>query len=296
MSEIIELIKVLRDRTGAGLMDCKKALQENDNDVEKATVWLREKGIAKQAKKASTRIAADGKAWVKAKDNKAVIYEINSETDFVANSDPFKELVEQVGDILLANEPHTMDEAMASKLNDGQSINDLFVDAGIKLGEKLSFRRYTVVHKKNSQVFGPYIHLKGKIATLTVIDGGDEELAKNISLNVCSNNPTYTTFDDIPSEIIEKETVIAKETFANDPSFSKKPEHIQEQIITGKVRSALVEQVLVEQQFILDNSKTIGQLLKEKNASVVKYFRYAVGEGIEKKQEDFASEVSSQLK
>lgn len=297
MSEIIELIKVLRDRTGAGLMDCKKALQENDNDVEKATVWLREKGIAKQAKKASTRIAADGKAWVKVKDNKAVIYEINSETDFVANSDPFKELVEEVGDILLNNEPHTMDEAMASKLNDeSKSINDLFVDAGIKLGEKLSFRRYTVVHKKNSQVFGPYIHLKGKIATLSVLEGGDDELALNVSLNVCSNNPAYITFDDIPTEIIDKETEIAKETFANDSSFKKKPEHIQQQIISGKVRSALVEQVLTEQQFILDNSKTIGQLLKEKNASVVKYFRYAVGEGIEKKQEDFASEVGSQLK
>lgn len=296
MSDLIDLIKQLRDRTGAGLMDCKKALLENNNDVEKAAVWLREKGIAKQAKKASTRVAADGKAWVKVDGNKAVVYEINSETDFVANSDPFKDLVEEVGNIVLSVEPHTMEEAMEAKNSDGKSINDLFIDAGIKLGEKLSFRRFTVVHKKNSQVFGPYIHLKGKIATLSVLEGGDSELALNVSLNVCSNNPTYITYSDIPSEIIKKETEIAKETLANDPSFAKKPEDIKEKILSGKVKSSLVEQVLDEGIFVLDNSKTIGQLLKEKNASVVHFFRYAVGEGIEKKQEDFASEVQSQIK
>ena len=280
-------------------MDCKKALLENDNDVDKAAVWLREKGIAKQAKKASTRIAADGKAWVKVSGNKAVVYEINSETDFVANSDPFTELVDEIGNILLVNEPHTMDEALACKLNDDEnskSIGDLFVDAGIKLGEKLSFRRYTVIHKKNSQVFGPYIHLKGKIATLSVLSGGDDELALNVSLNVCSNNPSYINYEDIPQEIIDKETVIAKETLANDPSFDKKPTEIQEKIIAGKVKSSLIDQVLNESAFVLDNSKTIGQLLKEKNATVCHFFRYAVGEGIEKKKEDFASEVESQLK
>lgn len=296
MSDLIDLIKQLRDRTGAGLMDCKKALLENNNDVEKAAVWLREKGIAKQAKKASTRVAADGKAWVKVDGNKAVVYEINSETDFVANSDPFKDLVEEVGNIVLSVEPHTMEEAMEAKNSDGKSINDLFIDAGIKLGEKLSFRRFTVVHKKNSQVFGPYIHLKGKIATLSVLEGGDSELALNVSLNVCSNNPTYITYSDIPNEIIARETEIAKETLANDPSFGKKPEDIKEKILSGKVKSSLVEQVLDEGIFVLDNSKTIGQLLKEKNASVVHFFRYAVGEGIEKKQEDFASEVQSQIK
>lgn len=296
MSDLIDLIKQLRDRTGAGLMDCKKALLENNNDVEKAAVWLREKGIAKQAKKASTRVAADGKAWVKVDGNKAVVYEINSETDFVANSDPFKDLVEEVGNIVLSVEPHTMEEAMEAKNSDGKSINDLFIDAGIKLGEKLSFRRFTVVHKKNSQVFGPYIHLKGKIATLSVLEGGDSELALNVSLNVCSNNPTYITYSDIPNEIIAKETEIAKEALANDPSFGKKPEDIKEKILSGKVKSSLVEQVLDEGIFVLDNSKTIGQLLKEKNASVVHFFRYAVGEGIEKKQEDFASEVQSQIK
>ena len=296
MSEIIELIKQLRDRTGAGLMDCKKALLENDNDVEKAAVWLREKGIAKQAKKASTRIAADGKAWVKVDGNKAVVYEVNSETDFVANSDPFKELVSKIGDIILKHEPHTMEEALASQDDDGKSINDMFIDAGIKLGEKLSFRRFIVCHKTDKQIFGPYVHLKGKIATLSVIEGGDDELALNVSLNVCSNNPAYVTFEDIPEEIIAKESEIAKETFANDPSFAKKPDEIKERILAGKVKNSLVDQVLVEGPFVLDDSKTIGQLLKEKNAKVVHFFRYAVGEGIEKKEEDFAKEVQSQIK
>ena len=177
MSDMINLIKQLRDRTGAGLMDCKKALLENNNNVDAACDWLREKGIAKQAKKASTRIAAEGIAWVLAEGNKAAIIEVNSETDFVANSDPFRALVKEVNSLVLANAPKTLDEAKELKNADGKSIADLFVDATVKLGEKLDFRRFEVVEKADDEVFGPYIHMNGKIATLVVLKGGNTEVA-----------------------------------------------------------------------------------------------------------------------
>jgi elongation factor Ts len=294
MSDMINLIKQLRDRTGAGLMDCKKALLENNNNVDAACDWLREKGIAKQAKKASTRIAAEGIAWVLAEGNKAAIIEVNSETDFVANSDPFRALVKEVNSLVLANAPKTLDEAKELKNADGKSIADLFVDATVKLGEKLDFRRFEVVEKADDEVFGPYIHMNGKIATLVVLKGGNAEVANGVALNVCSNNPAYVNETDIPAEVIAKETAVQKEAANNDPSFAKKPAAIQDKIIAGKVNKVLFDSVLVDEPFIFDDSKTVGQYLKENNACVVKTVRYAVGEGIEKRQDDFAAEVAAQ--
>lgn len=295
MSNIIELIKQLRDRTGAGLMDCKKALIENGEDLEKAALWLREKGIAKQEKKAS-RTAAEGVAWVKTSGNKAAIIEINCETDFVANSDPFRELVKGVNDIVLAAEPKTKEEALACADKDGKSIKDLFVDAGIKLGEKLDFRRFAIIEKSDDEIFGPYIHMNGKIATLVVLKGGDAEIANGIALNVCNDNPTYISDADIPSDVIARETEIEKEASLNDPSFAKKPANIQEKIIEGRVKKNLGSSVLTEQVYILDQEKKVGDVLKASKATVSSFIRYAVGEGIEKKQEDFAAEVASQMK
>ncbi len=295
MSNIIELIKQLRDRTGAGLMDCKKALIENGEDLEKAALWLREKGIAKQEKKAS-RTAAEGVAWVKTSGNKAAIIEINCETDFVANSDPFRELVKGVNDIVLAAEPKTKEEALACTDKDGKSIKDLFVDAGIKLGEKLDFRRFAIIEKSDDEIFGPYIHMNGKIATLVVLKGGDAEIANGIALNVCNDNPTYISDADIPSDVIARETEIEKEASLNDPSFAKKPANIQEKIIEGRVKKNLGSSVLTEQVYILDQEKKVGDVLKASKATVSSFIRYAVGEGIEKKQEDFAAEVASQMK
>ena len=294
MSELIDLIKQLRDRTGAGLMDCKKALLANNNDVEASVTWLREKGIAKQAKKASTRIAAEGVAWVMVEGNKAAVVEINSETDFVANSDPFRALVKKVNEIVLASAPKDMEEAKASKDSDGKSISELFVDAGVKLGEKLDFRRFEFVTKSDDEVFGPYIHMNGKIATLVVLKGGNSEVANSVALNVCSNNPSYVNETDIPSEVIEKETEVQLEAAKNDPSFAKKPEAIQKKIIAGKVNKTLFESVLADEPLILDDSKTVGQYLKENSASIVRTIRYAVGEGIEKRQDDLAAEVAAQ--
>lgn len=294
MSAQIELIKVLRDRTGAGLMDCKKALVENDNDVEKAITWLREKGIAKQEKKAS-RTAAEGVAWVKTKGDKAAVIEINCETDFVANSDPFRELVREVNDAVLEKEPKDKEEVMAAVATNGRTIKDLFLDASIKLGEKLDFRRFAIVEKKPDEIFGPYVHMNGKIATVVILKGGDEETAKGVCLNVTSDNPTYITEKDIPADVIAKETEIETEASKNDPSFAKKPEAIQKKIIEGRVRKNLCSNVLVDQVYILDDSKTVGAVLKEHSAEVVSFVRYAVGEGIEKKQADFAAEVEAQM-
>ena len=263
MADLINLIKQLRERTGAGIMDCKKALLANDQDLEKSVVWLREKGIAKQEKKAS-RTAAEGIAWTKVSGNKGVIIEINCETDFVANSDPFRALVTETIDAILASETEP--------------------------------RRFAIVYKNDDEFFAPYIHMKGKIATLVITKGGDQEIANGLALNITSDNPAYISEADIPSEIIAKETEIETEASKNDPSFAKKPEAIQAKIIEGRVKKNLGSAVLTNQQYILDETKTVGEILKQHSASIVSFIRYAVGEGIEKKVNDFASEVEAQMK
>ncbi len=290
----IEQIKQLRDRTGAGLMDCKKALAATDHDLEQAITWLREKGIAKAAKKAASRIAAEGVASVLVSGNKAAVIEVNCETDFVANSDPFRALVNEVNEIILNNNPQTLDEAKNCANKDGKTINELFVDAGVKLGEKLDFRRFAIVNKADDEAFGPYIHMKGKIAVLSVIKGGNEEIANRISLVVCSNSPSYVNEADIPAEVIAKETEVQKEASLQDPSFAKKPAAIQDKIVEGRVKKSLFEGVLVDMGLIGEEDKTVAQLLKENGASMVSFLRYAVGEGIEKRQDDFAAEVAAQ--
>ncbi len=290
----IEQIKQLRDRTGAGLMDCKKALAATDHDLEQAITWLREKGIAKAAKKAASRIAAEGIASVLVSGNKAAVIEVNCETDFVANSDPFRALVNEVNEIILNNNPENLDDAKNCANKDGKTINELFIDAGVKLGEKLDFRRFAIVNKADDEAFGPYIHMKGKIAVLSVIKGGNEEIANRISLVVCSNSPSYVNEADIPAEVIAKETEVQKEASLQDPSFAKKPAAIQDKIVEGRVKKSLFEGVLVDMGLIGEEDKTVGQLLKENGASMVSFLRYAVGEGIEKRQDDFAAEVAAQ--
>ena len=289
----IEQIKQLRERTGAGLMDCKKALAANEHDIEKAITWLREKGIAKAAKKAATRIAAEGVASIAIEGNKAAIIEINCETDFVANSDPFRALVKEVNEIVLHSEPKTMEEAKASK-GEGKSIEEIFVDASVKLGEKLDFRRFAIVTKNDDENFGPYIHMKGKIAVLTLIKGGNSDIANQVSLVVCSNNPSYVEESDIPADVIAKETEVQKEASLQDASFAKKPANIQEKIIEGRVKKVLFEGVLADMGLIGEEDKKVSQFLKENGASMISFVRYAVGEGIEKRQDDFAAEVAAQ--
>ncbi len=286
-SNIIELIKVLRERTGAGMMDCKAALLANDCDVEKSCEWLREKGIAKAAKKAS-RIAAEGLTYVVTKGNDAVILEVNSETDFVAKSEDFKNLVAQVADILLEKKPACIHCAK-------ELTQELFTNATVKIGEKLDFRRFELITKTDSQTFGAYIHMGGKISVLALVEGNDSETAKGLAMHIAANNPSYVATEDIPSDVIENEKRIQMEAAKNDEKLKNKPEAALIKIVEGKVNKVFSETVLLSQEYLLDPSKKVSQLLSEKNLCVKKFVRYAVGEGIAKREENFAEEVAKQM-
>ena len=288
---LIDLIKQLRDRTGAGLMDCKAALLNNDEDLDKATDWLREKGLAKAAKKAD-RIAAEGLALTKTceKCGKTVILEVNCETDFVAKGDAFKELVDNVAGEILKNEPKDVDAA--KELTTG-----LFTDATVKMGEKFDLRRFELVEKGSNFVYS-YIHMGGKIAVVVVLDKEDAELGKGLAMHIAANNPSYLDTNAIGADAIEHETKIQLEAAKQDPKLAGKPEEMLKKIIGGKVNKYFAEMVLVEQPYLMDteSGKKVGQVLQEKGAKVLKYVRYQVGEGIEKRKDDFASEVMSQVK
>ena len=287
---LIDLIKVLRDRTGAGLMDCKGALLANDCDLDKATDWLREKGLAKAAKKAD-RIAAEGLALTKTCKCgcKTVILEVNCETDFVSKGDAFHQLVEDVAQVILDKEPATVEEAKALTEN-------LFTDATVKMGEKFDLRRFVLIHKEEGQQLTSYVHMGGKIASVVVLDKEDADLGKGLAMHVAANNPSYATKEDIAPDALEHETKIQLEASKTDPKLAGKPAEVLQKIIAGKVNKYFADMVLTEQAYLLDDTKTVGQVLSEKGAKLVKFVRYQVGEGIEKRKDDFASEVMSQVK
>ncbi|HBF68598.1 MAG TPA: elongation factor Ts [Firmicutes bacterium] len=285
---MIELIKELRDRTGAGMMDCKKALVACNEDVNKAIDWLREKGIAKAQAKAS-RIAAEGLAATEVKGNKAVIVEVNCETDFVSKGDKFHKLVNDVMDVTIENEPCCIDKA--KELTAG-----LFTDATVSMGEKLDYRRFEIVKKEDDQSFGAYIHMGGKIAVLVLLDKNDPELAKGLAMHIAANNPLYISENDVPADAIEHERNIQVELMKQDPKLANKPADMLAQIATRKVQKVLAESTLSAQAYLLDGDKTVEQILKEKSAKVLKFVRYAVGEGIEKRVDNFAEEVMKEIK
>lgn len=285
---MIELIKELRDRTGAGMMDCKKALEANNQDVNKSIDWLREKGIAKAQAKAS-RIAAEGLASVKVNGNKAVIAEINCETDFVSKGEKFHKLVDDVLSTTLAKEPCCIDKAR-------EICQALFTDATVSMGEKLDYRRFEIVTKNNDEEFGAYIHMGGKIAVLVLLNKNNPELAKGLAMHIAANNPTYVSQEDIPSSAIEHEKGIQVELMKQDEKLANKPAEMLAQIAERKVNKVLAESTLSAQAYLLDGDKTVAQVLKENDAKVVKFVRYAVGEGIEKRVDNFAEEVMKEIK
>ena len=288
MPSMIELIKELRDRTGAGMMDCKRALEATNSDVEKAIDWLREKGIAKAQAKAS-RIAAEGLSGVKVEGDKAVIAEVNCETDFVSKGEKFHKLVDDVLASALANSPKSIEEAKAQ-------TTQLFTDATVSMGEKLDYRRFEIVCKSAAQGFGSYIHMGGKIATLVLLEKEDAELAKGLAMHIAANGPKYISEADIPAEVLDKERTIQLEAAKTDPKLASKPEQILKGIVEGKVKKLLSESVLSSQAYLLDGEKSVAQVLKEKGNNIVKFVRYAVGEGIEKRQDNFAEEVMKEIK
>ena len=286
-SNVIELIKVLRDRTGAGMMDCKSALLANDCDIEKSVEWLREKGIAKVAKKAS-RIAAEGLTYVVANGNTGLIIEVNSETDFVSKSDAFKELVTTVANVILEKKPANIEEAK-------EVTQSIFTEATIKIGEKLDFRRFQLVEKTDAQSFGAYIHMGGKISVLAVLNGVSQEAAKGVAMHVAANNPQYVTAEDIPAEVIENEKKVQMEAAKNDEKLKDKPAQALEKIIEGKVNKYFAESVLFAQDYLLNPELKVEQAIANEKAKLVKFVRYQVGEGIQKREENFAEEVAKQM-
>ena len=283
----VALIKQLRDRTGAGMTDCKKALEETNNDIKAACDWLREKGIAKAAKK-SGRIAAEGTTYVLTSGNDAVILEVNSETDFVAKSDAFKDLVKEVANILLDKKPANVEEAK-------EVTKELFTNATVKIGEKLDLRRFEILHKEDNQTFGSYIHMGGKISSLLVLNGDNAEAAQGIAMHIAANRPTYLTTNDIPAEAVAQETAIQMEASKQDEKLANKPANVLENIIKGKVSKYFAESVLVEQDYLLEPGTKVGAYLKNHSLSIVKFVRFETGEGLEKRVENFAEEVQKQM-
>ena len=288
-------VKELRELTGAGMMDCKKALTECEGDIKKAIDWLREKGIAKAAKKEG-RIAAEGLAKILIEGNKAVVLEVNSETDFVAKNDRFLALLDEAAKTIFNSNAKTVEEALALPTAEG-TLNDSFIAAVAVIGEKITLRRFEIVEKSDDELFGSYTHQGGRIVAVTVVKGtADAQVAKNMAMQVASMNPTYVSRDEMPQEVVAHEREVQEGIMANDPSLANKPEKVKAGIIEGRVSKSLQDMCLVDQEYFLDSNLKCGQYLKENNAEVVKFVKYIVGEGIEKKQDDFAAEVAAMAK
>lgn len=284
------LIKELRDLSGAGLMDCKKALEASNNDIDEAIDYLRKKGISKAAKKAD-RIAAEGLSTVVIDGNNASIVEVNCETDFVAKNEKFVNLVNKIAELIVKNDVKTMEEAMSLSTEEG-TLNDTIVNFTATIGEKISFRRFARLSKTDSQNFGSYIHMGGRIAVLTLLEGADEETAKDVSMHAAAMRPSYVKREDVPAEEVERETSVLKEQAMNEG----KPAEIAEKMVNGRINKFYKEICLEEQDFVKDSDITVGAFVKSKNGSIVNMVRFEVGEGIEKKEENFAEEVMNQIK
>ena len=283
-------VKNLREKTGAGMLDCKKALDECAGDIEKAVDWLREKGIAKAAKK-TDRIAAEGLASIFEKDNKAVVLEVNSETDFVAKNDEFKNFVNIVGEALLNSDVKTMEEANQLEVN-GETIESLTIALTAKIGEKISIRRFEVLEKNDDEAFGSYIHMGGRIACLVKITGNSSDVAREVAMHAAAMRPLYVNESEVPTDVLEKEKDIMRQELLNEG----KPADKIDNILVGKVRK-YYEEVCLENQIYVkaENKETVGKFLSNNNSKLLSMVRFEVGEGMEKRNEDFASEVMSQI-
>ena len=291
-----QLIKQLRDLTQAGMLDCKKALEANDGNVEKAVVWLREKGIAKAEKKAASRVAAEGLCSYAISGNKAVYFELNSETDFVAKNDKFVNLVNKIGETLVNSNATNTEEAL-NVIVDGTTLaNVILQNAGV-IGEKISLRRVGVLTKNDDEVFGAYKHNGGSILSLVVLKGNDEVVAKDVAMHVAAQAPTYVSKKDIPAEALAKEEEIILQTALNENKQAAKPKPeniIKEKIVPGRLEKELKDICLLSQPFVKNPDQTVEQYVAANKSSVVTFVRLRVGEGIEKETVDFAAEVAAQ--
>ena len=291
MAVTAQMVKELRERTGAGMMDCKKALTHTDGDMEKAIDYLRENGIAKAAKKAD-RVAAEGLTYILSNDQAAVILEVNSETDFVAKNDHFKTLIQNLAKHILTEKPNTVEAAAKQKMEIGETVAEYINNAISTIGEKISLRRFTLVEKSANETFGTYLHMGGRIGVLTVLEGGTEEVAKDVAMHIAAVNPKYVSRDQVQADEIEREREVLTQQALNEG----KPENIVEKMVTGRINKFYEEICLIEQAFVKNPDEKVGQVVSKAGATVKMFVRYEVGEGIEKRQDNFAEEVMNQVR
>ena len=287
-------VKELREKTGAGMMDCKKALTAVNGDMEKAVDWLREHGIAKAEKKQS-RIAAEGLCQILVDGNNAVVVEVNSETDFVASNEKFINFVDLLAKAILENEVNPNEDVL-NLVVDGETISEKLTNLVATIGEKLSFRRFVKVTKQDGDFFGVYKHMGGKIGALVTVNGANEEVAKDVAMQAAAMNPIAAVRSEVPEKDVlhEKEVIITE--IKNDPKNANKPDAILEKMSEGRLNKFFKEIVLEEQDFIKDSGLTVGQYVSNNGGKILSMVRFAVGEGIEKREENFAEEVASQIK
>lgn len=290
MSVTLEKVKELRNRTQAGFADCKKALEETNDDIEKAIAWLREKGISKAAKKASA-IAAEGQTLVLEKGNECVILEVNSQTDFVAKNDDFVKFVKDIAETILKNKTAKNVEAMI--LPNGKTVEETSVDLTAKIGEKISFRRAELLTKNDNQVFGVYQHSDNRKSAVVLIEGNvSKDVAKEIAMHLTAMNPKFLNKDQVDKEWLESERKILIQKTIDEG----KPQEFAEKIVNGRMNKIIAEVCLEDQPFFKDPSFTVASYLKSHNGKAIQMVRYEVGEGIEKVVTDFAAEVKAQMK
>lgn len=290
-----QMVKELREKTSAGMLDCKKALDATNGNMEEAVTWLREKGIAKAVKKESA-VAAEGLCSYRISGNKCVVFELNSQTDFVAQNEKFLNLLDNVGEIIANSNATNTEEALALNV-DGKDLNTVILEASGVIGEKITLRRVSVIEKNDDQVFGAYKHMKGRIITVAVLNGTDEVVAKDIAMHVAALNPKYVSSADIPADVIEKEREIILAAALNENATSAKPKPeniIAERIVPGRLEKNLKEICLLSQAFVKNPDQTVDAYVKGAKSQVVSFTRLEVGEGIEKQVNDFAAEVAAQ--
>ena len=290
-----QMVKDLREKTSAGMMDCKKALTATDGNMEEAVTWLRERGIAKAVKKEGA-VAAEGLCSYAIKGNKCVLFELNSQTDFVAQNAKFTDLLATVGEILVNSDAKCTECALKVESN-GKDLATIILEASGVIGEKISLRRVTVLEKTDAQVFGAYKHMGGRIVSVVIVDGNDEAVAKDVAMHIAALSPKYVSKDDIPADVIakEREVILAAALNENATSAKPKPENIiAERIVPGRLDKNLKEICLLSQAFVKNPDQTVEAYVKGAKSTVVTFVRLEVGEGIEKVETDFAAEVAAQ--
>lgn len=295
MAVDVKLIKQLREITQAGMMDCKKALEATNGDLDQAIVWLRENGLAKAAKK-SDRVAAEGIAWAKENDQYAIILEVNTETDFVAKNENFLNLIDQIADALLSANVKNLDQAQTVKVQDGKTIKEALIQATATIGEKIELRRFELIKKESNHTIAFYNHQNKRVSVLLDFEGKiSHEDAYNVAMHVAAMAPKYRSINEIPAEFKEAELHIIQENAKDDEKLKTKPAPVLENILKGKLNKRLAEVNLLDQSYVLDEKFKVGEFIKSKGVTLKEMIRYEVGEGIEKIVTDFASEVAAQL-